>query len=472
MVAVWERSARMSLGRREGWLWGLAAIVVAGAVLRFATLDVQSFWLDEAVTHDLVTRSFTGMLSALPGSESTPPLYYLLAWVWVRIFGAGEVGLRSLSALIGTATIVVLAAIAYRLAGRRAALAAAAVAAFSPLLIWYSQEARAYALLVLMCALSLWCVLREDWRGWAITASLALATHYFALFIVVPELAWALGRGGRRVRIAAAAVVAVGLALLPLAVAQAGGNRAAFISSTGLARRVAQVPKQFLIGYATPHATVLTVVTALLALGLVLQLRAADRDLIALTAIAVGVPVVLAVFGADYIITRNLIVAMVPLVVLAGVASTRTRAGAALVAGICAAGLLAYIGVENNAAYQRDDWRGVATAIGPATVGPRIIVVNPASGVPALQLYMRAHEITSASTPAVATREIDVIDVGSDPPAPAAAIPVAGFTTTILHTGAFTLIRYLAPAPVGEGFVRYSSLAVVPGSGPAVLVAG
>ena len=60
------------------------------------------------------------------------------------------------------------AAIARRLGGRRAALAAAALAASSPLLIWYSQEARAYALLVALCALSVWCLLRSDWRGWAV----------------------------------------------------------------------------------------------------------------------------------------------------------------------------------------------------------------------------------------------------------------------------------------------------------------
>ena len=80
----------------------------AGAV-RFATLDVQSMWLDEAVTHSLVTRSFGGMLRAIPHSESTPPLYYVLAWAWARVFGSGAVALRSLSALFGTATIVVLA---------------------------------------------------------------------------------------------------------------------------------------------------------------------------------------------------------------------------------------------------------------------------------------------------------------------------------------------------------------------------
>ena len=118
---------------------------------------------------------------------------------------------------------------------------------------------------------------------------------------------------------------------------------------------------------------------------------AATAAWLALAAIAVGVPLALAVFGADYVITRNLIAAMVPLVVLAGVAAARARAGPALVAGLCAIGVVAFAGVEGNALYQRDDWRAVAAALGPATSGPRVVVLNPSDGVPALELYAPLH---------------------------------------------------------------------------------
>src|SRR5215208_3044763 len=131
----------------------LAGITAAAAALRFATLDVQSFWFDEATTVHLVRMDLGGMLGAIPDSESTPPVYYVLAWLWTNVFGVGEVGLRSLSALVGTATVPVVYALGRRVASERAALIAAALAATNPLLVWYSQEARAYALLVLLCAL-------------------------------------------------------------------------------------------------------------------------------------------------------------------------------------------------------------------------------------------------------------------------------------------------------------------------------
>jgi mannosyltransferase len=469
----------MSARRRDPWTWAIVAVVVAGTVMRFATLDVQSMWLDEAVTRSLVTRPLHSMLAAIPHSESTPPLYYVLLWAWVKVFGYGAVALRSLSALFGSATIVVLAGVAGRLGGRRAALAGASLAAANPLLIWYSQEARAYALLVLLCALTVWCLVRSDWRGWALAAALALATHYFAVFIVIPQalwLAWRHARNSRRATLSLAGVAIVGVALLPLAVVQASGNRARFIGATSLGSRVVAVPKQFLIGYATPHATVLTVAAAAAALGLALSLRRRDGHLLALAAVAVLVPMALAVAGADYVITRNLIMAMVPLVVLAALAASRTRAGPILTGVLCAAGVAAFVGVETTPADQRDDWRGVATAIGPAQLGPRVVVVDPSDGALALRVYLALARVRP-TTATLTIREVDVVDVARNAalPSPHAGIP--GFIAqSVIHTGSYTLQRYVAATPLSESYAQIGAVALVPGSGanggPAILAGG
>jgi hypothetical protein len=61
---------------------------------------------------------------------------------------------------------------------------------------------------------------------------------------------------------------------------------------------------------------------------------------------AAVLPALLALAGIDFLITRNVIAAMVPLVVLAAVAATRTRAGAALIGGLCAIGIVAFAGVD------------------------------------------------------------------------------------------------------------------------------
>jgi mannosyltransferase len=109
----------------------------AGAIVRFATLDVQSFDHDEAVMAVRVLHpSIFDTLSEVADSERSPPLYYILAWGWSRIFGTGEVGLRSLSALFGTLTVPLayLAALAL-VERRRIALLAAAFVALNPYLV-------------------------------------------------------------------------------------------------------------------------------------------------------------------------------------------------------------------------------------------------------------------------------------------------------------------------------------------------
>ena len=91
------------------------------------------------------------MFSSMVVHETNPPLYFVLGWLWARVFGTGEVGLRSLSALIGTAVIPIAYLCGRELVSRRAGLVAAALVALSPFMIWYSQEAREYMLLAALC---------------------------------------------------------------------------------------------------------------------------------------------------------------------------------------------------------------------------------------------------------------------------------------------------------------------------------
>jgi 4-amino-4-deoxy-L-arabinose transferase-like glycosyltransferase len=417
----------------------LAALTVAAAALRFSTLGLQSLWLDEATTARLMRMSFGGMLRAVPDSESTPPLYYVLSWLWTRPFGTGEVALRSLSALLGTLTVpIVYAAAQQLLRDRRAALAAAALAAFNPLLIWYSQEARSYALLVLLCALTLLALPAAE-RGrlwpWALACALAVATHYFAAFVVVPQALWLLRRHGRQAVPALAAVGAVMLALLPLALHQRARGSAHFIADEALGTRMLQLPKQLALGYAAPGQTLLVIAGALLAGGaLWLALRReAARPLAALAALAVGVSLLLALAGVDYLLTRNLIVVWVPLALVLACAASAGRAGAGLLAGLCALGLAAVIGIDLNSRYQRDDWRDAAHA---ARAGSAVVVA-PASGSVPLGYYLRRAGPLPPSGEPVGAVEVIALgrrDIGtgaSAPRLPEPAPALAGFAPAL-----------------------------------------
>ena len=462
----------MSHRRPTGPQLILLALVAAGAALRFATLGDQSFWIDEGYTVRLLRSDFAGLLHGIPRTEETPPLYYVLAWLWAPVFGTGEAGVRSLSALFGVATIPVAYLLARRLVSARAGVVAAALAAFSPLLVWYSQEARAYALLILLSGLSMLLFLKaqQDERRalglWAVVSALALATHYFAVFVVVPEAAWLLARGRTRRRRTVAAVGAVGVvgaALVPLAVHQAGTRGAEFIRGTGLPFRIALLPKQYLVGYDSPWSTAFSVAAAAIAAAAVVLLlrRAGDRErrgaavAALLFGAVVGAALVLALAGADYLITRNLIAGWLPFAVVlaAGLGAPRARLlGPLLATALCGLFVAAVIAVDARPEFQRDDWRGAARALGAADV-PRAVVVSPLNGLVPLSVYRPGLRRFPASGYAT-VNEIDLLAVarrrpGQTPRPPRPQAPtVPGFeNVTRIVRPTFTLIRMRARAP-------------------------
>jgi len=456
---------------RSGQL--LAVLTALAAILRFSTLHLQSFWFDEAVTVQLVRGSFGHMLSSIGGSESTPPLYYAIAWVWSRVFGHGEVGLRSLSALAGTLFVPVAYAAGKELASRRVAVVIAALAAFNPLLIWYSQEARSYSLLTLFAGLSFWLfarLLREQNDRtlvlWTVASALAIATHYFAAFVVAPEAAWLLlrARDRRRPALAVVALFAVGGALLPLLLRQRRLDLTAFITESSVVKRVVQVAKQFVVGYSSPAQTVVVVLGACLiavALGLVFA-RLVERErraakIAALVGLAaVGIPVVLAIFGADYLDTRNVLGAWLPLMLVPAIGLGGRRAGrtgAVTLAGLCALGLFVSITVWANPAYQRENDRALAHALGSPTL-PRAIVLTPSSSRVPLGLYTRPFQLRP-----IPVREVDLVALpvrssvfsGAKPPPRFRNHPP--FTPGLnldeqRFPRAYTLIRFRSSTPV------------------------
>jgi 4-amino-4-deoxy-L-arabinose transferase-like glycosyltransferase len=397
---------------RPAWI-AVAALTVLAAGIRFYRLGHQGFWFDEATTALLVHFSPGKMLGQIPYSESTPPLYYCIAWVWARIFGYGETGLRSLSAAAGVLTVPVAYAAASRLISVRAGLIAAALTACNPLLIWYSQEARSYQLLVLLSATSVlafaYLLERPSARYaalWVIASALALATHYYAILAVVPEGLWLLyvHRRSRAVQVALGIIVLCGLALIPLAISQHGNGRSNWIAKTSLALRVKQIVPQFVIGFGSPAYGVLEpLALALAVFGVVLLITRTTmperRGAMLAGGLALGglvLNLLLIAAGVDDLLTRNVLAIWVPAAIAlsGGFAASRARlVGAAAATALCVIGLVAAVGVARDRNLQRPDWRGVAALLGArpsgaAAIGGRAIVVQNYKDLLPLKLYL------------------------------------------------------------------------------------
>ncbi len=135
----------------------LLLAVALGTLLRLATLNHLSLWLDEAFS---VWRSQQDVFTIWTNPiDPHPPLYYLALHYWLSVSDR-EWWVRLPSALLGIATIPITFAIGAVLSRARVGLIAAWLLALSPWHIWYSQEARMYAAVCFCGALSLLCALR------------------------------------------------------------------------------------------------------------------------------------------------------------------------------------------------------------------------------------------------------------------------------------------------------------------------
>ncbi len=147
-------------GSRNGFI--ALAIVVLGVALglRLFGLTIHSLWSDEAYSLALAQQQTLGSFFSVlrdggPG-QLTQPLYFVMLNLWVRVAGDSDVALRLLSALTGFGAVVVLLITARRAFGDRHAIWAAAFAGMSSFAVYYSQEVRPYALMMLLTTMLLW----------------------------------------------------------------------------------------------------------------------------------------------------------------------------------------------------------------------------------------------------------------------------------------------------------------------------
>ena len=171
----------------------LGLILLASLFVRFTPIVLErDLWYDEAFTGVLLKAPF-GEMNQMIFDDVHPPLYYWLVKPWAAMFGYSPAGIRSFSIVFGLATIISVFWIGKRMFNSaNAGLLAAALTAFSPFAIQYSQEARMYSLFGFLFVWSVWFFYRalekgkkKDYILWGIFAGLSFYTHYLALFFFI-----------------------------------------------------------------------------------------------------------------------------------------------------------------------------------------------------------------------------------------------------------------------------------------------
>src|ERR1700692_1795399 len=124
---------------------GVASLL--GTFARFSHLGAKSLWLDEAISLEIARLEWRDLFTVLTRHEANMSFYYFLLHFWIRL-GQSEFAIRSLSAIFGVLTIPAIYSLAAALSRTRAGAIAAFLLALNPVHIAYSQEARAYSLVI------------------------------------------------------------------------------------------------------------------------------------------------------------------------------------------------------------------------------------------------------------------------------------------------------------------------------------
>ncbi|MBG6203078.1 putative membrane protein [Labrenzia sp. EL_13] len=397
----------------------LVVILMIAAFLRFYELDRTSLWYDEAVSWSQSKGTLAELLASV-AADNYPPLHNVILWLAMPLIGDSEMALRMPSAALGVLAVWFVYLIGKHLAGREAGLLAAALLALSPLHIWYSTEARMYALLAACGLVFLFAVLKVLQRPsslWIILlvfgGTCFLYSHVYALFafagvgIVCASFALAQTRStkslaGKNAVVVCLAMAASTISFLPWLYLIL--KRARSVADEGFWIAYPDLPflETLVFGLAGSLA-LFWVLTGLALTGVLMasfspprtnaDASAPRQEIMVCLAYTLG-PAVLAylysVLLQPILFDRYLIAAWPGLIVLAAVGATRLLPRLAPVALVCVAIVLTYPQLDFTLNTKiRPEWRQIAEYFEENSGPEDRLLLYKGFAAPVLSYYLR-----------------------------------------------------------------------------------
>ncbi len=213
------------------------ASMAIGTAIR---LDVpRGLWLDEAISVSEARMPYAAMIHRLAATDVHPPLYFSILWVSGRLIGFGDFAVRVPSIIFGVLLIPLVYLLGKEAYDRKTGAVASIIVSVAPYVLWYSQEARMYELLMVFGVVCIWAQLRIFHRGglypWVLytLASIAMVcTQYFGIWQLLTQQLIFLGviavrwrrhqRPGALFRPWLCSAVVSGIALVPLGLMMKG----------------------------------------------------------------------------------------------------------------------------------------------------------------------------------------------------------------------------------------------------------
>ena len=382
---------------------GLGALMLLALLLRTTELGI-GFWIDEGLSVGIADRPLGDIPEALR-LDGSPPLYYLLLSLWMDVAGTSEEAVRALSLVWGLLAVPVAWWAAWTLFGARTAWMAAVLAATSPFLTQYAQEARMYALAALLSLVASATFVRAvaaegDRRRWAIGYAVVLAvmlyTHNWALFFgAACGVVWlflvvrAVGEERRELLIAGAIAFGGPLALylpwIPTTLYQAAHTGAPWAQAPTVVALLGTPGR--MLGQFAQVALLLAAGAGLFALFTPRGGRLSPHGRAAACLLAVALLTLVLAWATSQVspawANRYLATGVGPLLLAA--AAGLGHAGRLGIAGLIVAAALA---AGNTAPDDKSNVRDVAQAIAPSLAPGDLVVSTQPEQVPVLDYYL------------------------------------------------------------------------------------
>lgn len=170
-------------------------IIALGGFLRFSLLTHQSLWYDEGIALEItdgesIQTTFDAMWGR-SGGDKYQPLYYVILFLWRKIFGSSEMALRTLSVIPGVASLILVFLLTRKVYGDRHAFWSTLLISVSAFCIYFSQEVRPFSLQIFLGLAQLYCftniLIKQEklsWQG-AILFGVSTAINFFGGILLI-----------------------------------------------------------------------------------------------------------------------------------------------------------------------------------------------------------------------------------------------------------------------------------------------
>lgn len=399
MAAVDARLRRLSAGLRfEDLLAARWTSPVVLSALTLISLWIRTrqlhagFWIDEGISVGIAHEHWTSIPNLLH-QDGSPPAYYMLLGLWIRVFGDSEAATHALSLVFGLASIPVAFFAARALFGRTTGLVCAVLAALDPFLTYYAQETRMYELEAFLSIVVAWSYVegivraKRRWLPVFVLSTVLLAySHNWGLFACVglaAATAVAVRGRMRQFLVGAAAVAVLYLPWVPTLLSQAKHTGAPWSTRPSLHDLVLSAGS--VLGGDTPFVA-LVLVGGVALWRIAAHERSEEATVVTALAVMAAVTVVAAFISSQISpawTSRYFAVIAGPMLLLAAQGIYRAR-GVGLAALVAIVFLFAGYSVHND----KENARGIARGVKPYLKPGELLISTHPEQTPVLRYYL------------------------------------------------------------------------------------